>query len=254
MKVILLAGGFGTRISKYTESLPKPMIPIGGKPILWHIMKSYAHFNHKDFYVALGYKAEVIKEYFIHYRTLNADFKVDLGTGDITPYQLDDVDWKVTLVESGLNTMTGGRVKRMKPFIGNETFLLTYGDGLSDVNLDALLNFHKSHGKMITMTAVRPAARFGELELDRDQVINFQEKPQLHDGWINGGFFVMEPECMELIKDDNIMLEREPLVAAAKQGELMAYRHDGFWQCMDTKRDHELLTKLWETDTVPWLR
>lgn len=254
MKVLLLAGGFGTRISEYTESLPKPMLPIGGKPILWHIMKRYAHFNHNDFYVALGYKAEVIKEYFLNYRTLNSNFTVDLGTGNIIPHQLDEVDWKVTLVESGLNTMTGGRVKRMKPFIGDETFLLTYGDGLSDVNLDTLLNFHKSHGKMITMTAVRPAARFGELELDCDQVISFEEKPQLHEGWINGGFFVMEPECMELIKDDNIMLEREPLVAAAKHGELMAYRHDGFWQCMDTKRDHELLTKLWETNTAPWLR
>ena len=254
MKVILLAGGFGTRLSEYTESLPKPMASIGGKPILWHIMKNYAYFGHKDFYIALGYKAEVIKEYFLNYRTLNADFTVNLRTGDVTTHKLNEVDWKVTLEDSGLHTMTGGRVKLMKPFIGNETFLLTYGDGLSDVNLDALINFHKSHGKLITMTAVRPVARFGELELDSDQVTSFEEKPQLHEGWINGGFFVMEPECMELIEGDDIMLEREPLVEAAKQGELMAYRHEGFWQCMDTKRDYEHLNKLWNTDTAPWRR
>ena len=254
MKVILLAGGFGTRLSEYTESIPKPMVQIGDKPILWHIMKNYAHFGHNEFYVALGYKAEVIKKYFLHYRSLNADFTVDLETGTVTPHQLDKVNWKVTLVESGLNTMTGGRVKRMKPFINDETFMLTYGDGLSDLNFDELINFHKSHGKMITMTAVRPVARFGELELDGDQVISFEEKPQLQAGWINGGFFVMEPECMELIAGDETMLEREPLVAAARQGELMAYRHEGFWQCMDTKRDHELLTSLWETDTAPWRR
>ena len=254
MKVILLAGGFGTRLSEYTETLPKPMVRIGGKPILWHIMKTYAHFGHTNFYIALGYKAEVIKEYFLHYKTMNADFTVDLGEGTVTSHQLDELDWKVTLVDSGLHTMTGGRVKQMKPFIGNETFLLTYGDGLSDVNLDELINFHKRHGKLITMTAVRPATRFGELELDGDQVTSFEEKPQLHDGWINGGFFVMEPECMELIEADNIMLEREPLNTAASQGELMAYRHEGFWQCMDTKRDYELLTKLWNTDTAPWQR
>lgn len=254
MKVILLAGGFGTRLSEYTEEIPKPMVPIGGKPILWHIMENYAHFGHKDFYIALGYKAEVIKEYFLHYRTLNADFTVDLGTGTIEPHQFNELDWKVTLVDTGQYSMTGGRVKRMKPFICNETFLLTYGDGLSDVNLDSLINFHKSHGKLITMTAVRPAARFGELELDSDRVISFKEKPQLHEGWINGGFFVMEPECMELIEGDNIMLEREPLDTAARQGELMAYCHEGFWQCMDTKRDLELLTKMWNTDNAPWRR
>ena len=252
MKVIVLAGGFGTRLSEYTESLPKPMVSIGGKPILWHIMKNYAYFGHKDFYIALGYKAEVIKEYFLHYRTLNADFTVNLGTGAVTPHQLDEVDWEVTLVDSGLHTMTGGRVKQMKPFIGNETFLLTYGDGLSDVNLDELINFHKRHGKLITMTAVRPATRFGELELDGDQVTSFEEKPQLDDGWINGGFFVMEPECMELIEADNIMLEREPLVAAAKQGELMAYRHEGFWQCMDTKRDRDNLENMWQQGNPLW--
>jgi glucose-1-phosphate cytidylyltransferase len=254
MKVIILAGGFGTRLAEYTKSIPKPMVPVGGKPILWHIMRTYAHFGHNDFYIALGYKAEVIKEYFLHYRTLNSDFTVDLGTGSVTPHYQDEVDWNVTLVETGLHCMTGGRVKRMKNFIGNETFLLTYGDGLSDVNLDELLKFHKSHGKLITMTAVRPAARFGELILDRDQVTSFEEKPQLHKGWINGGFFVMEPESLELIEGDEIMLEREPLVSATEQGELMAYRHEGFWQCMDTKRDQELLIKLWNSDAAPWQR
>ena len=254
MKVFLLAGGLGTRLSEYTEYLPKPMVQIGDKSILWHIMKGYAHFGHNDFYVALGYKAEKIKEYFLNYRTLNADFTVNLGTGDVNPHQLDEIDWKVTLIDCGLYTMTGGRVKRMKPFIGNETFLLTYGDGLSDVNLEALIKFHKSHGKLITMTAVHPVARFGELELDNDQVISFEEKPQLHEGWINGGFFVIEPEFLELIEGDEIMLEREPLVEAAKQGDLMAYRHEGFWQCMDTKRDHDLLNKLWNTNSAPWRR
>ena len=254
MKVVILAGGFGTRLSEYTESIPKPMVLIGGKPILWHIMKSYAYFGHSDFYIALGYKAEVIKEYFLNYRTLNADFTVDLGTGSLTPHQQDEVDWKVTLVDTGLNTMTGGRVKRMKSFIGNETFLLTYGDGLSDVNLEDLLKFHKNHGKLITMTAVRPAAKFGELKLNRDQVSSFEEKPQLNEGWVNGGFFVMEPECMDLIEGDTTMLEREPLVAAAKQGDLIAYRHEGFWQCMDTKRDHELLSNLWASHSAPWQR
>jgi glucose-1-phosphate cytidylyltransferase len=188
MKVVVLAGGFGTRLSEYTESIPKPMVSIGGKPILWHIMKSYSYFGHNDFYIALGYKNEVIKEYFLHYRTLNADFTVDLGTGSVTPHQLDEVNWKVTLVDTGLNTMTGGRVKRMKSFIGNETFLLTYGDGLSDVNLEDLLKFHKNHGKLITMTAVRPAAKFGELKLNRDQVSSFEEKPPLTQPSCNCGF------------------------------------------------------------------
>ena len=252
MKVIFLSGGFGTRISEYTETIPKPMIPIGNRPILWHIMKSYASYGHNDFYLALGYKAEIVKEYFLNYRALNADFSVNLGTGEVSHHLLDEVNWNITLINTGLNSMTGGRVKRMKDYIGNEAFMLTYGDGLSDVNLEALLKFHKSHGKMVTMTAVRPAARFGELVIDSKQVISFEEKPQLHEGWINGGFFVMEPEFMELIDGDDIMLEREPLAAAVKQGELMAYCHEGFWQCMDTKRDHDLLTKLWDTDTAPW--
>ena len=251
MKVILLAGGFGTRLAEYTDVIPKPMVPIGGRPMLWHIMQRYARFGHKDFYVALGYKAEVIKAYFLNYRALNADFTIDLASGSIRPHQTDSVDWRVTLVNTGDATMTGGRVKRMKPYIGNEPFLLTYGDGVADIDLDALLSFHRSHGKMITVSAVRPAARFGELELDGARVSSFKEKPQLHEGWINGGFFVIEPNFFDLIEGDGTLLEREPLEQAVKAGELMAYCHEGFWHCMDTKRDHELLESLWKKG-APW--
>ena len=252
MKVILLAGGFGTRLSEDTEILPKPMVRIGGKPILWHIMKTYAHFGHTNFYIALGYKAEVIKEYFLHYKTMNADFTVDLGEGTVTSHQLDELDWKVTLVDTGLHTMTGGRVRRMKPYIGNETCLLTYGDGLSNVDLNQLITFHKSHGKMITVTAVHPGARFGELEMKEEQVTSFQEKPQTGQGWINGGYFVIEPEFFELIDKDMTILEKKPLERAAQMGELMAFRHKGFWQCMDTKRDRDNLEEFWHSGKTPW--
>ena len=252
MKVIILAGGFGTRLSEYTEDIPKPMVTVGGKPILWHIMKTYAKFNHKDFYLALGYKAEMIKEYFLNYRSLNADFSVDLSTGSIEPYQLDDVDWKVTLANTGLKTMTGGRVKRLKSFIGNEPFMLTYGDGVSDIDLDALLKFHKSHGKMVTVSAVHPVARFGELNIEDQKVVTFQEKPRITQGWINGGYFIIEPSFFDLIDNDDTILEREPLERVAELGELMAYHHDGFWQCMDTKRDRESLEELWATGNAPW--
>ncbi len=253
MKVILLAGGFGTRLVEFTDVIPKPMVPIGGKPMLWHIMKTYAHYGHKDFYIALGYKAEVIKEYFLNYRALNADFSVDLTTGDIVPHQLDSIDWRVTLVHTGDKTMTGGRVKRMREYIGNEPFLLTYGDGVADIDIQSLLSFHKKHGKLITMTAVRPAARFGELEIDGDSVTSFKEKPQLHEGWINGGYFVVQPEFFDFIESDATLLEREPLEQATLAGELMAYRHEGFWHCMDTKRDHELLEQLWTQGKAPWV-
>ena len=252
MKVIILAGGFGTRLSEYTEDIPKPMVTVGGKPILWHIMKTYAKFNHKDFYLALGYKAEMIKEYFLNYRSLNADFSVDLATGSLEPYQLDDVDWRVTLANTGLDTMTGGRVKRLKSFIGNEPFMLTYGDGVSDIDLDALLKFHKSHGKMVTISAVHPVARFGELNIEDQEVVTFQEKPQITQGWINGGYFIIEPSFFDLIDNDNTILEREPLERVAELGELMAYHHDGFWQCMDTKRDRDSLEELWFSGNAPW--
>lgn len=252
MKVILLAGGFGTRLSEYTESIPKPMVTVGGRPILWHIMRTYAHFGHKDFYLALGYKASLIKEYFLNYRHLNADFTVNLGTGLVTPHQVDDADWRVTLVDTGLQSMTGGRVRRLQRFIGNEPFMLTYGDGVADIDIDALLAFHKSHGKMVTVTAVRPGARFGELTVDSNKVSTFQEKPQMGEGWVNGGFFVIEPDFFNFIADDKTVLERDPLEYAAKAGELMAYKHEGFWQCMDTKRDRDLLESLWEEGDAPW--
>lgn len=252
MKTILLAGGFGTRLSEYTDIVPKPMVPIGGRPILWHIMQHYANYGHKDFYAALGYKAEIIKEFFLNYRALNSDFTVDLATGKLKPHQFDEVDWQVTLVDTGLTTMTGGRVKRMKKHIGNETFMLTYGDGVANIDIDELIRFHRSHGKMVTISAVRPAARFGELEIEGKRVVSFTEKPQLHDGWINGGYFVIEPDFFNLIKDDDTFLEREPLEQAASIGELMAYHHNGFWQCMDTKRDHEILEKMYESKKGIW--
>lgn len=252
MKVIILAGGFGTRLAEYTDVIPKPMVPIGGRPIIWHIMQIYALYGHKDFYLALGYKAEVIKEFFLNYATLSADFTVDLKTGAVTPHQLNSLDWKVTLIDTGGNSMTGGRVKRMKQYIGNETCMLTYGDGVANIDVDALLAFHRNHGKMVTISAVRPAARFGELELEGDSVKSFKEKPQLHDGWINGGFFVLEPGFFDLIDNDEMMLEREPLERAATAGELMSYRHKGFWHCMDTKRDHTLLESLWSSGEAEW--
>lgn len=254
MKVILLAGGFGTRLSEYTESIPKPMVTIGGRPILWHIMKHYASYGHADFHVALGYRANVIKEYFLHYRSLNADFTVDLATGAVTPHQVDDANWRVTLVDTGLGSMTGGRVRRMRDFIGHEPFMLTYGDGVANVNLDAALAFHRAHGKMVTVTAVRPGARFGELNMDGSSVSSFQEKPQMGSGWINGGYFIMQPEIFDLLPSDATILEREPLETVARNGELMAYRHDGFWQCMDTKRDRDLLEELWQGGAPPWVR
>ena len=253
MKVIILAGGLGTRLAEYTDAIPKPMVPIGGKPILWHIMERYATFGHKDFVLALGYKADVIKNYFLNYKTLTDDFLVDLGSGELNPLgsAVDAVDWNVSLVNTGEGTMTGGRLKRLRRIIGEEPFMLTYGDGLCDINIPELLQFHYDHKKMITVTAVRPQARFGELEIRDGVVTSFEEKPQLHQGWINGGFFVVEPEFLSLIDDDSTYLEREPLERAAAMGEFMAYQHSGFWQCMDTKRDQQLLEKLWCEDP-PW--
>lgn len=252
MKVIILAGGFGTRMSEYTEAIPKPMVTIGGRPMLWHIMNLYAQFGHKDFYVALGYRAEVIKEFFLHYRSLNADFTVDLKSGDVTSHQTDGKDWRVTLVHTGLESMTGGRVKRMQPFIGKEPCLLTYGDGLANININELLEFHQKHQKMVTVTAVHPSARFGELQMNGSVVTSFKEKPQLTQGWINGGFFVVQPEFFDLIKDDSSVLEAEPLEQAAYLRELVAYRHTDFWQCMDTKRDRDFLEDLWQKGNPPW--
>ena len=253
MKVVILAGGLGTRLSEYTESMPKPMVTIGSRPMLWHIMKTFAKFDFKNFYIALGYKSKIIKEYFINYRILNSDFTVDLYNGKFETHQKDKVDWKVNLIDTGLNSMTGGRVKRMQNLIGNETFFLTYGDAVSDINISDLLKFHKNHGKMVTVTAVRPEARFGELNIENNVVTSFKEKPQTTSGWINGGYFVVEPEFFELIDDDQTILEKKPLEKVAQMGELMSYKHEGFWQCMDTKRDKDLLELLWAAEDAPWI-
>jgi len=253
MKVIILAGGFGTRLSEYTDVVPKPMVEIGGQPMLLHIMKVYAHYGYNDFFLALGYKAEIIKEYFLNYRSLNSDFTVNLKDGKVVSLSKnDDLDWTVNLIHTGVESMTGGRVKRMEPYMENETFMLTYGDGLANVNIDKLVEFHKSHGKMVTVTAVHPGARFGELNMEGDKVVLFKEKPQTSQGWINGGYFVIEPTFFDLIDNDKTILEKDPLEKAAEIGELVAYRHEGFWQCMDTKRDRDSLEALWQSGNAPW--
>ena len=222
MKVVILAGGFGTRLSEYTKTIPKPMIQVGGRPILFHIMKHYARYGFKDFYIALGYKGEILKKYF------NKNF----------------FGWNINLIETGKNTMTGGRLKRLKKYIGEETFMMTYGDGLSNVNLKNLLKFHKKNKKLVTLTAVRPPARFGALKLKGQNVSYFKEKSKLDEGWINGGFFVMEPNFLKFIENDNTYLEREPLEKVCKKKQLGAFKHKGFWQCMDTKRDKDALNKI----------
>lgn len=252
MKVIILAGGFGTRLSEFTDSIPKPMVPIGGRPILWHIMNHYANYGHNDFYIALGYKSDVIKEFFLNYHSLNSDFRINLETGEINILEKALNNWKVTLVDTGLNSMTGGRVKRMQGHLPREPVMLTYGDGLSNIDINQLIHFHESHGKMVTISSVRPSARFGELVIDGGRVTCFQEKPQINQGWINGGFMVVNPEFLDLVEGDSTILEREPLEQLAQIGELMAYRHEGFWQCMDTKRDRDFLEDLWASGNAPW--
>ena len=251
MKVVILAGGLGTWIAEFTSVIPKPMIPIGGKPILWHIMNSYSNYGHDEFLIALGYKAEIVKEYFLNYRALNTNFEIALDSGEISFQKQEPVDWKVSLIDTGIDTLTAGRVHQMQDYVGNETFMLTYGDGLANIDINALLDFHKSHGKLVTITAVHPPSRFGELTLDGNKVSNFHEKSQMGLSWINGGYFVIEPGFFDLLKGKNTMMELEPLEEAARLGELMAFRHEGFWQCMDTKRDHEHLEELWKT-TAPW--
>jgi len=253
MNVVILAGGFGTRISEYTGVIPKPMVPIGGKPIIWHIINNFASFGLNNFYLALGYKSEIIKDYFANYHTLNSNFSVDLSSGEIDLISNSNTNWKVNLIDTGLNSMTGGRVKRIFQNMEKKRFILTYGDALCDVNIEELLKFHDNHKKMITVTAVRPSARFGELELEEDNVLSFKEKPQTSSGWINGGFFVIEPEFIDLIADDSTVLEKSPLEKASELGQLMAYKHDGFWQCMDTKRDQEKLQEIWDDGSIQWL-
>lgn len=252
MKVAILAGGVGTRLAEETEIKPKPMVEIGGQPILWHILKHYAHYGYNQFVVALGYKGEVIKKYVVDYCSLNSNLRVNLRTGSVHMHGGNKPDWTVELVDTGIPTLTGGRIKRLAPYLGDETFMLTWGDGVSDVNLHDLMAFHRSHGKLATLTAVRPPARFGHLDLDADQVVEFSEKPQASEGWINGAFFVLEPAVFDYIEGDDTQWEREPLEQLAKDGQLMAYRHHSFWQCMDTLRDKHLLESLWQGGNPPW--
>ncbi|UHD17105.1 glucose-1-phosphate cytidylyltransferase [Thiocapsa bogorovii] len=255
MKVGILAGGLGTRLAEETEIRPKPMVEIGGRPILWHIMMHYYSYGHRDFAVALGYKGDYIKRWFKDFGILSGDMRVETATGQVTTSNDGDrPDWTVNLFETGLKTMTGGRIKRLQPYFGNETFMLTWGDGVSDVDLDALLRFHRAHGKLATVTAVRPPARYGNLEFDGDAVTSFTEKSQIHEGWINGAFFVLEPGVMNYIEGDEVMFEHAPMERLAADGQLMAYRHESFWQCMDTLREKHLLEELWQHGNPPWKR
>ncbi len=253
MKTVILAGGFGTRIAEYTTRIPKPMVEIGEHPILWHIMNWYAKHGHDDFIIALGYKATVIKEYFLNYYALNNDFEVNLETGEISYINKNSRKWKVTLVDTGINTMTGGRIKRLQNIIGNETFMVTYGDGLSNIDINRLIKFHKDSGKIATLSAVYPTARFGELDIDKKNCVNsFQEKPQLETGRINGGFFVLKPEIFEYLDGDSTIFEREPMEKLVEVNQLSAFKHDGFWQAMDTVREQEILEDMWNSDNAPW--
>jgi len=252
MKVVILAGGLGTRLSEETVVKPKPMAEIGGKPLLWHIMNIYGAYGFNEFAVALGYKGEIIKEYFLNYYNLQSDLTVSLKTGEVIASKNCYRDWTVHLIDTGLNTMTGGRLYRLKDKLKDEAFMVTYGDGVSDVDIKRLIEFHKSHGKIATVTAVKPSARFGGMKFNGDRVVEFTEKPQTGEGWINGGFFVFEPKVFDYLHGDDAILEGEPLENLAKDGQLMAYKHDGFWQCMDTLRDKQLLENLWANAKAPW--
>lgn len=252
MKTVILAGGMGTRLSEETEVRPKPMVEIGGRPILWHIMRIFATFGHREFVVALGYKGEVIKSYFLNYYYLKNSITVNLGNGQVRVHDGPPDDWTIHLVETGLATNTGGRLRRLRDWLGGETFMMTYGDGVANVDLDELLAFHRQHGRLATITAVRPPARFGGLSFQDDLVTTFAEKPQIGEGWINGGFFILEPEVLDYIGGDDTSFEREPLEQLARNGQLVAFKLDGFWQCMDTLRDVRFLNSLWEAGEAPW--
>lgn len=256
MKVVLLAGGFGTRISEESHLKPKPMIEIGGKPILWHIMKEYSYYGFNDFIICAGYKQHVIKEWFANYYLHNSDITFDFTNEGITEVHNNIAEpWKVTIVNTGLNTMTGGRIKRIKPYVGNEPFMMTYGDGVSDINIKDLVEFHKSHGKIATMTAVHKGQRFGVLDIDREtkEVRAFREKSEADGSRINAGYMVLEPEIFDYIDGDSTVFEKEPLARLAAKQELRAYKHNGFWQCMDTQREKEDLEKMIEEETAPWM-
>jgi len=251
MKTVILAGGVGSRISEETHLKPKPMIEIGGKPILWHVMKIYSKYNLNDFIICLGYKGYLIKEYFVNYFLHTSDVTIDIQNNKVEIHQVNSEPWRVTLIDTGEDTMTGGRVKRIQKYIDG-TFCLTYGDGLSDIDLPALIDFHKKNGLLATVTAVQPPGRFGALKLENNKVCRFQEKPQGDSGFVNGGFFILEPGIFDYIKDDSTILEREPLENLAKDNRLGAYRHNGFWQPMDTLRDKNRLEELWSTGNAPW--
>lgn len=253
MKVVILAGGFGTRISEESHLKPKPMIEIGEKPILWHIMKIYSHYGFNEFIICLGYKAYAIKEFFSDYYLHTSDVTLDFSESKMTVHNSYSEPWKVTLVDTGLNTMTGGRIKRVKEYIDDEPFLLTYGDGVCDVNLKKLLDFHKKNNNLATMTAIHLDQRFGVLDIDdKNTIFSFNEKSKEDGGWINGGFMVLEPEVLNYIKDDKTVFEKDPLEKLASEGNLKAFKHDGFWQCMDTKRDKDSLEYLWNNKKAPW--
>lgn len=254
MKVVILAGGLGTRISEESHLIPKPMIEIGEKPILWHIMKYYESFGYHEFIICCGYKQYVIKEYFADYYLHTSDVTFDFtAENKMIVHSNNSEPWKVTLIDTGLNTMTGGRIRRVHDYIGNEPFLLTYGDGVSDVDINALVQFHMAHGKSITITAIQPGGRFGVLDIEDDESIKcFKEKSREDGGWVNGGFMVLNPEVFDYISGDDCIFERYPLETAASEGQLKAYKHTGFWQCMDTLRDKELLERLWQIGKAPW--
>lgn len=253
MKTVILCGGLGSRLSEETAIKPKPMVDVGGLPILWHIMMIYSHYDVRDFMLALGYKGDVIKNYFLDYHPLKSDITVDLATGRAEYSNNPGEDWKVSMVDTGQQTMTGGRLRRLENQLrDNGTFMLTYGDGVSNIDIQALLEFHRSHGKAATVTAVRPPARFGTMVFDGEQVVEFSEKPQTGEGWINGGFFVFEPTVFDYITDDATVLEEEPLSGLARDGQLMAYKHQGFWHCMDTLRDRNYLDSEWRAGTAQW--
>ncbi|HEV2829976.1 MAG TPA: glucose-1-phosphate cytidylyltransferase [Pyrinomonadaceae bacterium] len=252
MKVVVLAGGLGTRLAEETEIKPKPMVDIGGRPLLWHIMKHYAHCGLKEFYIALGYRGEIIKRFFMDYYSLDGSISIDMVSGQVEKHDHECEDWLIHLKNTGQNTNTGGRLKRVEPFLNDGTFMLTYGDGVCDIDLQQLLSFHKAHGLIATVTAVRPPARFGGLIFDGDIVTDFTEKPQIGEGWINGGYLVFEPEIFKYLKGDASSLEIDGLERLAADRQLAAYRHEGFWQCMDTLRDKRLLESLWQEQRAPW--
>lgn len=253
MKAVILAGGFGTRLSEETDLKPKPMVEIGGKPILWHIMKIYAHFGIEDFIICCGYKADYIKDFFRKFSVINSDFTIHTKSGEVNSHNSSIDDWKVTLVDTGLKTMTGGRLKKVKEYLNpGEDFCFTYGDGLANVNISELIKYHQNHGKMATVTSVRPTPRFGALVTKGDVVIDFSEKSKLNESLINGGFFVLKPEAIEMITGDETSWEQEPLTNLARRNQLMHFYHDGFWQPMDTLREKNELEQLWQNNTAPW--